>query len=161
MSRTTATSLVLFLHVLGAIVAVGPSATYGIWIGRTERLEPASTPHVLRTVRWIDRRLVTPAYGMQALTGVLLIGLEGIDVWHTGWLVAGVVIYVVVMILAVAFVGPLSRARLALAERGGPNGPEDVRRAYEATGLRLRRILAPVAIATLAIVYLMVVKPSL
>ena len=155
------TNLVLFLHVLGAIVAVGPSATYGIWIRRTERVEPQAAPHVLRTVRWIDRRLVTPAFAAQAVTGILLIRLEHVAFWRAHWLVAGVAIYAAVMAGAIAVVGPLARRRLDLAERGGPNGPDDVRLAYEAVGRRLRPILGVVAVATLAIVYLMVAKPSL
>lgn len=159
MDRGDWLSVVLFLHVLGAIAGVGPPLTYGVWIVRTERLRPEATAWILLTVRWVDRHLATPALLAQAVTGGLLVWLGRWDFFRTAWLLLGAGIYVAVVVAAVALVGPLSRRRLQLAERApyDPGAKEE----YGAVSRRLRPILAVVSVATLSIVYLMVGKPAL
>lgn len=161
MSRGSWIDLFLFLHVMGAIAGVGPSLTYGMWVARTQRLAPEATAWVLRMVHVIDRRLATPALAAQAVTGTALIVLERWRLAHARWLDVGIGLYVVVMVAALALVGPLARRRLALAERGGRQGPPEVAAEFEAASRRLRPLLGVVSILTVAILYLMIVKPSL
>jgi hypothetical protein len=66
----------LLLHVVGAISALGPTLTYGIWLGLAERADAATRAFVLRSISWLDARLPTPAYMAQAVTGVVLIWLR-------------------------------------------------------------------------------------
>lgn len=161
MSRGTWVPLVLFLHVTGAIAGVGPSLTYGMWTSVAERGEVGPEASVLAMIRRIDRHLATPALLSQAATGGVLVWLEGLRFWRTAWLVSGVAVYVLVMVVAVALVGPWSRRRLALAERGGRGGPPEVAGAYEAMSRRLRPLIGAVALLTLVILYLMIAKPAL
>jgi len=66
-------TLLLVLHVLGAVVALGFSLSYGPWIRRGEAHGPSERAFALRTVSWIDRRITTPAYVAQLVTGLLLV----------------------------------------------------------------------------------------
>lgn len=65
-------------HILGTIVSVGPSLTYGVWLGLARRGGDAELTFAMRGVLLLDRRLVTPAFVyrtlMKALTPVLSIG---------------------------------------------------------------------------------------
>src|SRR4029453_5061919 len=115
-------SLFLFLHVMGAIAALGPTLTYGLWVSRAERATPDERAYTLRSISWIDRHLPTPAYMAQAVTGVFLIGLEGWAFWQTGWLVTGVAIYAILVIVAVRVYAPAFRRPPELAQ-GVPTDP--------------------------------------
>lgn len=161
MSREAWSHLLLFLHVTGAIVGVGPSLTYGMWVSVAERGEVGPPAAVLAMIRRIDRHVATPALLSQAATGGVLVWLEGLRFWRTAWLVSGVGIYVVVIVVAVAVVGPWSRRRLALAERGGRAGSPEVAAAYEAATRRVRPAVGVAAALTLVILYLMIAKPAL
>jgi hypothetical protein len=61
-------SLFVFPHVRGAIAALGPTLTYGLWVSQAERASPGERAFTLRSISWIDRRLPTPAYMAQAVT---------------------------------------------------------------------------------------------
>lgn len=69
MSRGFWIDLFLFLHVLGAIAAVGPTFTYAMWAARAEGTKPDVRAFVLETVSWVDGHLATPAFMIQAVTG--------------------------------------------------------------------------------------------
>jgi len=56
--------LFLMLYVLGAIVAVGFSLSYGLWLARGDVAGVGERVFALRTISWIDRRLTTPAYAL-------------------------------------------------------------------------------------------------
>ena len=49
-----------FVHVVLAIVALGFNASYGLWLRRAAQ-EPEHAPHVLRGIKFLDDRLATPA----------------------------------------------------------------------------------------------------
>jgi uncharacterized membrane protein len=152
----------LFLHVLGAIAALGPTLTYGIWIALAERSDPSTRSFVLRSISWLDARLPTPAYIAQAVTGVVLIVLLGLSFLHTGWLVMGVTIYVVLVVVAIAAYAPAFRRQRALADAIAADR-EDAQAisAYPAAARRSRMFGAVVTGLTLLVVFLMVWKPNL
>jgi hypothetical protein len=74
--------LFLFLHVTGAVTALGPSLTYSLW-RRREAAAPETRAFVLRGISWIDRRVATPSFAMQAVTGAALVVTLRISVLHT------------------------------------------------------------------------------
>ena len=79
----------LFLHVMGAIAALGPTLTYRIWTSLAEKADAGTRAFVLRSIALLDARLPTPAFIAQAVTGVFLIWLRGWSFFSTGWLVVG------------------------------------------------------------------------
>ncbi len=147
--------LILFAHVLGAIVAVGPALTYGAWLGLGRKAGPREHAFTFRGVLWLDSRLVTPAFGWQLVSGLLLVFVYHLAEIGEPWLVASLVIYGLTMLTATFVVAPRARRALAALERDGPDAP--VYLSYR----RLMRGLTPMmAIGTLTIVFLMVVRPG-
>jgi uncharacterized membrane protein len=145
---------VLFTHVLGAIVAVGGSMTYGIWMTLARRTGPREEAFAFRGIRFVDSRMVTPAFGWQLVSGLLMVFVFHVASLREAWLSISLGLYAFVTVVAFVVVAPgAARAGRAL-ETAGPGAPEYVR--YR----RTMRMLTPlIALATIAIVYLMVTKP--
>jgi hypothetical protein len=154
--------LFLFLHVMGAIAALGPTLTYGLWVSRAEKTDPRARAYILNSIAWLDGRLPTPAYMAQAVTGVFLIGLEGWAFWQTGWLVIGVAIYAGLVIVAVRLYAPAFRRQRALADAVAADPDDAGSAAAYAAAARTSTIEGAIVTAlTIIVVFLMVWKPNL
>jgi uncharacterized membrane protein len=68
-------SFLLVLHVLGAVVALGFSLSYGLWVRRGEADGIHGRAFALRTISWIDRHVTTPAFVSLLVTGLLLVAV--------------------------------------------------------------------------------------
>ena len=75
----------LFLHVMGAILAFGPTYAYSI-MASLGRKEPQHANFSARQIELIGNRLVYPLAIFQGVTGVLLIWAAGINVMSSAWL---------------------------------------------------------------------------
>jgi uncharacterized membrane protein len=152
----------LFLHVMGAIAALGPTLTYGLWVSLAERADASTRAFTLNSISWLDGHLPTPAYIAQAITGVFLIGLEGWSFFHTGWLVVGVAIYIVLTITAIAAYGPAFRRQRALADAiAADPSDRNTTASYAAAARTSGTYGAVVTALTVIVVFLMVWKPNL
>jgi uncharacterized membrane protein len=105
-------------------------------------------------VRWIDRHVTIPAYGLVALTGLTMAWLEGSPL-TAFWLGTAIVLFLAVMASGFFVYAPISRRRLVGAERGGAGDP-----AYRVGRRRGALLDAFIIPAVLAILALMVFKPS-
>lgn len=108
----------------------------------------------LRAIRRIDRAVTIPAYGLVAITGVALALVEGIP-FNALWLAAAIALFVLVVAAGILLYAPVSRRRLAAAERGGPADLGYRRERRRADLLDL--LIVP---AVLLILALMVFRPS-
>jgi uncharacterized membrane protein len=151
----------LLLHVLGAISALGPTLTYGIWLRLAERADAGTRAFVLRSISWLDARLPTPAYMAQAVTGILLIWLRGWDFFATGWLVTGVAVYVALTVTAIVGYAPALRRQRDQAVKVAADPADDDATAYRRAATVATRYGAVVAALTVVVVFLMVWKPNL
>lgn len=151
--------IVLFLHVLGAVVALGFSLSYGLWVARGDVAGGDRRTFALQTISWIDRRLTTPAYVLQALTGVVLVLLTDVDRFREAWLELSIGIYVLLTVLAILRYAPAHRRQATIADRLA-NGEADPTTYAEASGVA-RRWGIVVTSLTLVILFLMVWKPAL
>lgn len=151
--------MLLVLHVLGAVVALGFSLSYGFWIRRGDLEGPAERAFALRTVSWIDRRITTPAYMTQLVTGLLLVSTLDWDLLRAAWLELSLGLYAALTVLAIAVYAPSFRRQRALAERIAAG--EDGGSAYAAAASTARAWGVVVTTITLAILVLMVWKPTL
>jgi uncharacterized membrane protein len=142
------------IHVTLAIVAVGFNASYGIWIARSAR-EPEHIGFVMRTIKLIDDRFANPAYGLLLLTGLFMAWSAGYPL-TTLWIAGALALYALVLILAFAVISPNFRAQLRALEREGPASA-----GYRAAAARGRAFGILVSLMVLAIVVLMVTKPTL
>ncbi|HSL10821.1 MAG TPA: DUF2269 family protein [Actinomycetota bacterium] len=159
MSETVVFRIVLFLHVVGAVIALGFSLSYGLWLARGDAVGGERRAFALQTVSWIDRRLTTPAYVMQAVTGIALVFLTDVDRFREAWLELSIGIYVVLTVLAIARYAPAHRRQTALAEALA-TGDGDAR-AYADASTVARRWGSVVTALTVVILFLMVWKPTL
>lgn len=162
MSRAGWTTLVLFLHILGVIAAVGPTLTYGMWVARADKVGPEHRSFVLQTVSWVDGHLATPAFVVQAFTGVALFLLQGRDLIQTAWLLCGVGLYVVAVAYAMGVLAPATKRTVAAAVAldAAPGDPA-ARRAYDAAAATNRLHGMAIGLITLGILFFMIVKPTL
>lgn len=146
--------LLKWIHVLAAVVAVGASVTYSIWIGRAAK-EPKVLPFVLQTVSYIDRRVANPCYALLLATGLAMALAVRIPL-TTPWLLAGMILYAIAALLGIFAYAPLTRRQRQILAEAGFGSP-----AYSAIASRGRLLGLIVMLDVLIIVFLMVVKPPL
>ena len=145
----TATVL-LFLHVLSAIIAVGTNVSYLIWLRRAV-LVPESREFTLTTVRILETRLAIPAYVIALATGVGLV-LAMSYPFNTPWIELSILLWVAIMAIA-GFHARVIKRQLAIADTDSE--------AYEAGHARSRVLMALMALCAVGTLYLMVAKPDL
>ena len=143
-----------FLHVLFAIIAVGYNASYGLWLARAAR-EPAGTQlFALRTIKFMDDRIANPLYGLLALSGLFMVFTAGYPL-TTLWIAAALVLYVIALAIAFGAITPNLRVALRALETDGAGSAT-----YTGAMARGRRFGILISVVVLAIVFLMVVKPT-
>ena len=159
MDLTTLFPWVLFLHVLGAIVAFGPTFAFAI-IGAMGGAEPQHANFATRISARISDRLVLPLAIFQGITGVLLIVISQRDLLAESWLLLGIVLYAIglgyslfVQRRDVARIIELTSAPPPPGATGPPPGLPEVVARVQRAGMIL-------GINLVVIVFLMVVKPS-
>ncbi len=159
MDLTTLFPWVLFLHVLGAIVAFGPTFAFAI-IGAMGGAEPQHANFATRISARISDRLVLPLAIFQGITGVLLILISQRDLLAEPWLLLGIVLYAIglgyslfVQRRDVARIIELTSAPPPPGATGPPPGLPEVVARVQRAGMIL-------GINLVVIVFLMVVKPS-
>jgi uncharacterized membrane protein len=142
-----------FLHVLLAIVAVGANATYGVWLARAAR-DPEHTAYTLRSVKFIDDHIANPAYALLLVTGLSMVVVGHLDL-TTFWIATALVLYVLAVLLGLFVFTPLFRRQVAALEAEGP-----MSEAYRSLAKRARLLGILVSLDVLAIIFLMVTKPT-
>jgi uncharacterized membrane protein len=159
--RETWFRIFLLLHILGAIAAVGPTLTYGLWAYRADKA-PEHRSYILDTISWVDGHMATPAYITQAFTGIALILVAEWDFFDTAWLLTGVILYVLTTVVAIVVYAPTVRRHRAAAAALHPSpGDAALQAAYASAAATSRTQGIVVTIMTLGIVFLMVWKPAL
>ena len=145
--------LLKWLHVLSAIVALGSNITYGIWITRATR-KPEVLPFTLRGIKLIDDRLANPAYGLLLITGLLMTFVLPLPL-TTPWIMAALVLYVIVVLLAILGYTPTLRRQIQTLESEGLASAS-----YQSLARRGTMLGAVLGVLVITIVFLMVVKPG-
>lgn len=143
--------MLLFVHLLLAIVSVGLTLSFPLWRARADRV-PEARAFTIRTIRRIDRTVVIPAYALQLPTGIALAVGGGIPL-ASGWLVVGTALYLAAAAIGALVLGPLGRRQLALLDAGTAGD------GYAALARRVAVTEAVVGAMLVAVVALMVLKP--
>jgi hypothetical protein len=91
--------IILFLHVMGAILAFGPTYAYSI-IGAAGGREPQHANFATRVSDKIGTTLVYPLAIVQGITGVLLILIGNVNLFASTWLLIAIVLYVAALAYA-------------------------------------------------------------
>jgi hypothetical protein len=153
---------ILFLHVIGAIIAFGPIFTFPL-IGAAGGREPMHSNFGLRLSKLISERQVIPLAIFQGITGLALIWLAQWDLTapRGRWLIVAIILYVIAIANALWITRPkvnqlidlTSASRAPDAPPGPPPGAAALISTIQRAGM-LNTVLIVVIIA------LMVVKPS-
>ena len=141
------------LHILFAIVAVGFNISYGIWQARAAR-EPEHMGYALRGIKFLDDRVANPSYAGLLVVGIILV-LIGPYEFSTFWVAVSIGLYVVMGAVAFLFYSPTLKRQIAAYEANGAQSEEFVQ-----LGARGRLVGMILAVLVIAIIVLMVVKPS-
>ena len=142
------------VHVLSAIVGVGTNVTYFVWLAAMKGRPQPEQSFALQTIKTLDSRLANPAYGILPLTGVIMIFSDAVEL-TTFWIIAAIVLYAVVGVMAGAFFAPSLRRQTELVATG-----EMASGAYEAAARRTRTTGLLTMLPIAGILYLMVMKPT-
>ena len=161
MDLTQFVPLFLFLHVLGAIVAFGPTFAYSV-MGSMAGKEPVHANFSARQTEAIGNRLVYPLAIFQGITGILLIISAQIDPQKTPWLVAGIILYLITLTYALTVQRNALHHLIELSSTppppGTPPGPPPPE--IVATVKKIQRGGMFLGLMIVVIVFLMVVKPT-
>lgn len=156
----------LFLHVLGAIIAFGASYSTFPLLGSMSGKEPMHAGFGSRLGEAISTKIVRPLAILQGITGVGLIWVANIDLTKALWLDVAIVIYLIALGYALFVQIPVGHRLVELTSGGPPPGaaaggppaggppPELIATAKRARqgGMLLGALIA-------VIVFLMVAKP--
>ena len=163
-------TILLFVHVLGAIIAFGPPFAFAL-MGPMAAAEPMHMNFTLRMQKKIASTLVTPLALVQGVTGLLLVwrissvaGVSFLDVLTRGWLLVAIVLYVIALTISFALIYPNLRILLdgtsgpppAPPAGGAPAGPPPH---IMAAAKRIRMASMTNLVLVVSIVFLMVTKP--
>jgi uncharacterized membrane protein len=168
-------TIILFLHVLGAIIAFGPTFSFPI-IGRMGGAERMHANFATRLSLKLSHNQVTPLAIFQGITGVALIVVGNVDLLKSAWLLVAIVLYLIALgyaifvqtptverVIAMTGGHPVPGAAPAGPPAGGPpaGGPPAGGPPPElmATIKRVQRGGMFLAALIVAIVFLMVTKP--
>ncbi|HYI67166.1 MAG TPA: DUF2269 family protein [Candidatus Limnocylindrales bacterium] len=141
------------LHILFAIVAVGFNISYGIWQARAAR-EPEHMGYALRGIKFLDDRVANPSYAGLLVVGIILVLIGPYD-FTTFWVAVAIGLYVLMFVVAIVLYTPTLKRQIAAYEASGAQSEEFVQ-----LGARGRVVGMILAVLVIAIIVLMVVKPS-
>jgi uncharacterized membrane protein len=150
----------LFLHVMGAILAFGPTFAYSI-MGAMAGREPQHANFSARQVAAIGNKLVYPLAIFQGVTGVLLIIASGRDLSSASerWLGISIVLYAITLTYALTVQRNALHHLIEMSSTppapGSPPNPE-----IPATVKKIQRGGMFMGAMVVIIVFLMVVKPT-
>jgi len=152
-------AILISIHIIGAIVGIGPAFTFGIIGAVTEKAPDGAVLSLLLATRRIERWLLVPVVRYtQWTTGVLLIFNRGLNrgffAWRHAWLITAILLYIVLVLLGEFIFGPALKKSFELAEQGRPKAEID------AIAARLAKIGPIFPLATLTIAILMIWKPG-
>ncbi len=149
-------TLLKFIHIVLAIVAVGFNASYGLVIARARSVgtDPREMRFALRTVKVMDDYFANPCYALLLVTGVGMVQVAGYS-WSLRWIYLSMTLLLVAFVIAIGFYSPTLRREIAVLESRGPSDPEFL--ALSKRGAILGGVLGVIVVT---IVALMVFKPA-
>jgi uncharacterized membrane protein len=147
-------TIIKYVHVVLAIVAIGFNASYGIWLNRAAK-EPEHMAWALRGIKILDDRFANPAYALLLVTGLAMVVVGDIPL-TSFWISTALGIYVVLVLVAILVFTPTLKKQIALAEAGRAGSDE-----FGQLGKRAGIVGGLLAVMVLVIEFLMVTKPTL
>jgi len=157
----------LFLHVLGAIIAFGPTFSHR-FIGAMGGAEPMHRNFALRVSEKLAGTQTIPLALVQGVTGVGLILAGNVDLGKAAWLQVAIPLYVIAIVYAIWIQTPAVKRLIEMTAGGPPTAgamppgaaPAGPPPEVLAIVRRIQRGGILLAVLVVAIVFLMVVRPT-
>jgi hypothetical protein len=143
----------LFVHVLTAIVAFGPTFAFPI-IGAMAGKEPQYANFATRVSEAIEHKMVLPLALTMPISGVLLIWSAQIDLLAARWLLLGIALWAFAISYVILVQNPAVSRIIELSSQTPPPLPE-----LGATVKKVQQGGMLLAVVIVVVVLLMVVKP--
>ena len=152
-------NVVLFVHVLSAIVAFGITFAYPvIFVSLTRNGNVRHLAWWHRTQVEIERKILSPAATLLLLCGIYLAS-DGIYGWKSTFVSVGLVGVIVIMGLLGAVLIPAESKAAAIAEREiGPDGSGELSADYQALARRMQIAGTVASVIVVVVVFLMITK---
>lgn len=153
--------LMKLLHIVAVIAFLGNIATGLFWhIHAARTRDPRLLAHTVDGIIKSDRLFTIPGIVVIVATGIAAAVAGGFPLLRTGWILWTLVLFTLSGLIFMAFVAPLQRRLLALAQAG--SGPRSFDYAGYASVARRWEIWGAAALLTPAAgLVLMVLKPAL
>ena len=148
--------LVKFIHVLAAVVGLGVTFGYGVFMGYADRFAPQSSSVMLRASLVSSRYIVTTGLVLLLLTGIYMVADANIE--GESWVVVGFIAVFVLLGMVHGFFAPRTRRAIELAERDTANGG-DLSPEYQQLSKQLALGGQIAGLITALTIFFMVVKP--
>jgi uncharacterized membrane protein len=151
-------TIALLIHVLGAIVGLGPTVTFSVLGPMAGKAGPNGGVALMEAMVGIERRFVTPvALFTQPLSGVVLIFSSGWDrnFFSHQWLWISILLFIGILYGSYFVNNPALARMIAMAKAGEVGKPEF------AKAIALTQKTGPLlTVSFVAIIFLMVLKPG-
>ncbi len=151
----------IFIHIVTAIVAFGPTYAFAIY-GAQAGKEPQHANFMARANNVVSDRLVFPLILTMPVSGLLIVWASQRDLTKSPWLLAAIAIYVFAVLYSYFVQRPATLRAIELtstppAPGAAPGGPPPE---LLATVAKIKRGGMILGLAVIVIVALMVVKPG-
>ncbi|HEY4278348.1 MAG TPA: DUF2269 family protein [Conexibacter sp.] len=159
-------AIVLFIHIVAAVIAFGVTFAYPIIDGVARKLDPRSMPSVYEAQMAISRRLTAPAAVVVLVAGIYMATSDRWSNSSSGWWSGALVLLIVIVGLDHGFMVPNARRLRDLAalelQRSGSGSGDTVTFSAEYERLLRQRAAIGAVIWLLVVValFVMVVKPG-
>jgi uncharacterized membrane protein len=155
------TAVFLFLHVMGAIVAFGPTFSVYPIAAAMGRKEPQHLNFVARLNGLIFQTRAAPLAIFQGVTGLALIWLTGFNPFTELWLGLGILLYLIALGYALGVQAPTGRRIAELTASPPPPGSSGPPPELIAAAKRSKQGSLFLQMLLVVIVVLMVTKPTI
>ncbi len=152
-------AFLLSLHILAAIVGLGPTFSFP-FLGIMSEKQPSAARALQEVILVISTRLVIPVVVVIGITGALLMGQTHYDLTKNSWLGAGIILYLLVLAASIFYQVPTQKKILALLGPGGGPGSGMDNPALRKLANGQRAVGIAMALAVVIIAVLMVWKPG-
>ncbi|MHB8509677.1 MAG: DUF2269 family protein [Candidatus Dormibacteria bacterium] len=159
-TTSTLFRVMLYLHIMGVIIAFGPNFVFPV-VGPLVEKKPEHGKFWLEATELIEHRLVLPVAISLAVTGLVMVYANKINLLGSPWLVVAILLYIAALGIATGSQLPATRKALAILESrpdGAPSGPPPAE--FQALINRLKAGGAVLLLLVFVIAALMVFKPG-
>lgn len=156
-NSTALVHLLLFLHIMAAIVAFGPSYAFPIIMGMA-RKDPQHMAFGAKVIHTISSKVTKLGAIAAGILGILLIPASDLSLKDNPWLLISLLIYAIALVFAIVVQGPNSEKMVELLSAGTPGEAPSAEVPELAKRLQMGGTMLGVAVIIL--VLLMVFKPG-